>query len=100
MHGPPSVDYDEVRLVISQGGSFTPGTTSPVQYDVFVKNDNGLRMEKVVDAETVNGSYQALAYGARVAWQYGVYTSGDEYAVIFQSSDVAIGSVKSGQLYR
>jgi hypothetical protein len=100
MHGPPSVDYDEVRLVISTGGTFAPGTTSPVQYDVYVKNDNGLRMEKVVDAETMNGSYQQMAYGAQVAWQPGVYTENDEYTVIFQSSDVAIGSVKSGQIYR
>ena len=100
MHGPPAVDYDEVRLVISTGGTFTPGTTSPVKYDVYVKNDDGLRMQKVVDAETMNGSYQALAYGAKVAWQPGVYVADDEFSVIFQSSDVAIGSVKSGQLYR
>lgn len=100
MHGPPSVDYDEVRLVISTGGTFTPGTTSPVKYDVYVKNDNGLRMEKVVDAETMNGSYQQMAYGAQVAWQPGVYVADDEFAVTFQSSDIAVGSVKSGQLYR
>ena len=100
MHGPPSVDYDEVRLVISTGGTFAPGTSSPVKFDVYVKNDNGLRMEKVVDAETMNGSYQSMAYGAMVAWQPGVYVADDEFSVIFQSSDVAIGSIKSGQIYR
>ena len=100
MHGPPSVDYDEVRLVISTGGTFAPGTSSPVKFDVYVKNDNGLRMEKVVDAETMNGSYQSKAYGAMVAWQPGVYVADDEFSVIFQSSDVAIGSIKSGQIYR
>lgn len=98
--GPPAVDYDEVRLVISTGGTFAPGTSSPVKYDVYVKNDEGLRMHKAVDAEQVNGSYQSMAYGATVAWQYGVYTSGDEFAVIFQSSDIAVGTVKSGQIYR
>ena len=36
LHGPPSVDYDEVRVVISTGGTFALGTTSPVKYDVFV----------------------------------------------------------------
>ncbi len=100
MHGPPSVDFDEVRLVISTGGTFAPGVSSPVKFDVYVKNDNGLRMEKVVDAETMNGSYQSMAYGAMVAWQPGVYVANDEFSVIFQSSDVAIGSVKSGQIYR
>ena len=100
LHGPPNIDFDEVRLVISTGGTFAPGTSSPVKYDVYVKNDDGLRMEKVVDAETMNGSYQPMAYGAKVSWQPGIYTSGDEYTVIFQSSDVAIGSVRSGQIYR
>ena len=100
LSGPPAVDYDEVRLVISTGGTFAPGTESPVKYDVYVKNDKGLRMQKVVDAETMNGSYQSLAYGAQVAWQYGVYVADDEFSVIFQSSDVATGSVKSGQIYR
>ena len=98
--GPPAVDYDEVRLVISTGGTFTPGTTSPVKYDVYIKNDEGLRMHKAVDAEQINGSYQSMAYGATVAWQYGVYTAGDEFAVIFQSSDIAVGTVKCGQIYR
>lgn len=100
MYGPPSVDFDEVRLVISTGGTFAPGVSSPVLFDVFVKNDNGLRMEKVVDAEQMNGSYQSMAYGATVAWQPGIYVTGDEFSVTFQSSDVAIGSVKSGQIYR
>ena len=100
MHGPANVDYDEVRIVISTAGTFSPGTESPVKYDVFVKDDTGLRMSKVVDGEQINGSYQNLAYGAQVAFQPGVYTLNDEFAVTFQSSDIAIGSVKSGQIYR
>ena len=100
LHGPPSVDYDEARLVISTGGTFAPGTSSPVKYDVYVKNDLGLRMDKVVDAETMNGSYQAFAYGAHVLWSPGIYVVGDEFSVTFQSSDIQIGAIKSGQLYR
>ena len=100
MHGPPNVDYDEIRLVISTGGNFQPGSASSVKYDVFVKNNDGLRMQKVVDAQTMNGSYQVMAYGAMVAWQCGLYVTNDEFSVIFQSSDIAIGSVKSGQMYR
>ena len=100
MHGPPFTDYDEVRLVISTGGTFTPGTNSPVKYDVFVKNSEGLRLQKVVDAETVNGDYQSLAYGAQVRLQAGVYVASDEWSITFQSDDVAVGTVQSGQLYR
>lgn len=100
LHGPPSVDYDEVRLVISTGGTFALGTASPVKYDVYVKNSEGLRMHKVVDAEQVNGDYQPLAYGARIRLQAGVYVANDEWSVIFQSDEIPIGTVKSGQLYR
>ena len=100
LHGPPNVDYDEVRVVISTGGTFALGTSSPVKYDVYVKNDNGIRMSKVVDAEQVNGDYQSLAYGARIRFQAGVYVADDEWAIIFQSDELPIGTVKSGQLYR
>ena len=100
MHGPPTTDYDEVRVVISTAGTFTPGTTSGVKYDVYTKNDNGLRMQKVVDGETMNGDYQSLAYGAMVRFQAGVYTLSDEWSVTFQSDGIPIGSVKSGQIYR
>jgi len=100
MHGPPATDYDEVRVVISTAGTFAPGTTSGVKYDVYTKNDNGLRMQKVVSAETMNGDYQSLAYGAMVRFQAGVYTISDEWSVTFQSDGIPIGSVKSGQIYR
>ena len=100
MHGPPATDYDEVRVVISTAGTFAPGTTSGVKYDVYTKNDNGLRMQKVVDGETMNGDYQSLAYGAMVRFQAGVYTLSDEWSVTFQSDGIPIGSVKSGQIYR
>ena len=100
LHGPPRVDYDEVRVVISTGGTFAVGTSSPVYYDVYVKNDSGLRMNKVVDAEQVNGNYQSLAYGAQIRFQAGVFVANDEWSIIFQSDEIPIGTVKSGQIYR
>jgi hypothetical protein len=100
LHGPPNVDYDEVRVVISTGGTFALGTSSPVKYDVYVKNSNGIRMSKVVDAEQVNGDYQSLAYGARIRFQAGVYVADDEWAIIFQSDELPVGTIKSGQIYR
>ena len=100
LHGPPNVDYDEVRVVISTGGTFALGTSSPVKYDVYVKNSNGIRMQKVVDAAQVNGDYQSLAYGARIRFQAGVYVADDEWSIIFQSDELPVGTVKSGQIYR
>ena len=100
MYGPPSTDYDEVRVVISTAGTFSPGTASTVKYDVFTKDDTGLRRHKSVDAEVMNGDYQALAYGALIRFQAGVYTAADEWSITFQSDDVQMGTVRSGQIYR
>ena len=98
--GPPSTDYDEVRVVISTAGTFTPGTASTVKYDVYTKNDTGIRRHKSVDAEVINGDYQSLAYGALIRFQAGVYTVNDEWSVTFQSDAVQMGTVRSGQIYR
>ena len=100
LHGRPNVDYDEVRVVISTGGTFALGTSSPVKYDVYVKNSSGIRMNKVVNAEQVNGDYQVLAYGARIRFQAGVYVADDEWSIIFQSDELPVGTIKSGQIYR
>ena len=98
--GPPATDYDEVRVVISTAGTFSPGTASTVKYDVYTKDDTGLRRYKAVDAEVINGDYQPLAYGAAIRFQAGVYTLNDEWSVTFQSDEVQVGSVRSGQIYR
>tara|TARA_Y100001938_G_scaffold149747_1_gene237764 strand:+ start:4227 stop:5201 length:975 start_codon:yes stop_codon:yes gene_type:complete len=100
MFGPPSTDYDEVRVVISTAGTFSPGTASTVKYDVFTKDDTGLRRHKSVDAEVMNGDYQSLAYGALIRFQAGVYTLNDEWSITFQSDDIQVGTVRSGQIYR
>ena len=98
--GPPSTFYDDIRVVISTAGTFSVGSTSTVKYDVYVANDDGLKKEKVVDAEVMNGSYQAFAYNAYVRFAPGVYTVNDEFSVVFQSDEVPIGTIKSGQVYR
>ena len=97
----PSVDWDDVRVTIETGGTFVAGTTSPCYYNVFVKDGStGLKMRKIVSNGQINGDYQTLAYGAQVRFSEGVYTASDEWSVIFQSDEIAIGSCKSGQLYR
>ena len=101
MESRPNVLYDDVRAVISQGGTFTVGTANTtVKYDIYVANDDGLKQEKVVDGELMNGSYQAFAYNGYIRWSPGIFTTGDEFSIVFQSDEIAIGNVKSGQIYR
>tara|TARA_R100001244_G_scaffold5383_1_gene6407 strand:+ start:471 stop:1457 length:987 start_codon:yes stop_codon:yes gene_type:complete len=98
--GPPGVDWDDVRVSITTGGTFQSGTTSPVYYQVKTKNDSGIGMNTVLSAQQVDGSYQSLAYGAKIRFSEGLYTASDSWSIIFQSSDLPIGSVKSAQIYR
>ena len=100
MANPPLTDYDEVRVIISTAGTFSVGSSSAVKYDVYVKDSTGLKTHKVVDGEIITGDYQTLAYGAKIRFQAGVYTDSDEWAITFQSSEIPIGQVKSGQVYR
>ncbi len=97
---PPLTDYDEVKVVISTAGTFSVGSASTVKYDVFVKDSTGLKTHKVIDGEVITGDYQSFAYGAQIRFQAGVYTLNDEWAVTFQSAEIPIGQVKSGQIYR
>tara|TARA_R100001530_G_scaffold60184_1_gene43500 strand:- start:896 stop:1885 length:990 start_codon:yes stop_codon:yes gene_type:complete len=98
----PNVLYDDVRAVISTGGTISVGTANTtVKYDIYTANDEGLKQEKIVDGELINGSYQAFAYNGFIRWSgSGVFTTGDEFSIVFQSDEVAIGNVKSGQIYR
>ena len=103
LEGRPTTYYDDVRAVISSGGggTFTVGTANTtVKYDVYIANDDGLKQQKVVDAELINGSYQPLAYCAFLRWSPGIFVAGDEFSILFQSDEVPIGTVKSGQIYR
>ena len=100
LNTPPMTDYDEVKVIISTAGTFSVGSASTVKYDVFVKDNTGLKTHKVIDGEVITGDYQSLAYGAQIRFQAGVYTLSDEWAVTFQSAEIPIGQVKSGQIYR
>ena len=55
------VDYDLVKLEIEDAGAIGTAT-----YNVWVKNSDGLKQNKVVDDEKITGDYQPLAYGLEI----------------------------------
>ena len=55
------VDYDLVKLEIEDAGAIGTAT-----YNVWVKNSDGLKQNKVVDDEKITGDYQTLAYGLEI----------------------------------
>ena len=102
MRGPVTTDYDEVRVVISTAGTVaaTYGSTPTAKFDAYAKNADGLKQNKIISGEIITGAYQSFVYNSQIIFGLGVYTLNDEFSVTFRSSEVAIGSIRSGQLYR
>jgi hypothetical protein len=53
--------YDLIKIVISTGGAI--GTA---KFDVYSKSSTGLKTEKVLDGEIINGQYQTIGNGLQV----------------------------------
>lgn len=97
----PQVRFDDIRVVITTGGTFAAGTSSPVKYDVYVSDDTGIRRTKTVENEVVTGVFQPAAYGIHIRFSEGVYVADDEWGIIVmggRSNEVSF--VKSGQVVR
>ena len=78
----PQVRFDDIRVVITTGGTFAAGTSSPVKYDVYVSDDTGIRRTKTVENEVVTGVFQPAAYGIHIRFSEGVYVADDEWGII------------------
>ena len=55
------VDFDLIKVKITTAGVFGTG-----KYSVWVKDENMLKNNKVVDNEIITGDYQPLAYGLQI----------------------------------
>lgn len=112
----PYVDFDRVKVVISNdgnsgsGANFNAGTeNSTIKYSVYVKNDNGMKVDQVVTDEPLNGSYQTLAYGVLIRFAVSStgssasakYYTNDEWEISLDGKPIESGSgVKTVQAIR
>tara|TARA_B100001939_G_scaffold185107_1_gene159405 strand:+ start:2651 stop:3625 length:975 start_codon:yes stop_codon:yes gene_type:complete len=97
----PMTRFDDIRVVISTGGTFAAGTSSPVKYDVYVADDTGLKRTKTVENEVVTGVFQPAAYGLSIRFSEGVYVANDEWGITVMGGHTnETGTIKSGQVVR
>ena len=68
------VDFDLIKVKITTAGAFGTG-----KYSVWVKDENMLKNNKVVDNEIITGDYQPLAYSLQI--RFGGDADADEAAV-------------------
>lgn len=98
--GYATCSYDNIKVIITQGGTFTAGTISPVTVSSFVKNSDGLQMQKFATDQKVDGSYIAIGHGLSVRFSPGIYVTNDAWAVEAIGDFVTSGQVKNAQAYR
>ena len=97
----PMTRFDDIRVVITTGGTFAAGTSSPVKYDVYVADDTGLKRTKTVENEVVTGVFQPAAYGLSIRFSEGVYVASDEWGITVMGGHTnETGTIKSGQVVR
>lgn len=100
LKGFPTTEWDDVRLVITTGGTLSPGSASSIKYSVYTKNSDGLKMNTTVSNETLTGAYDPLAHGMYFRGSEGVYTANDEFSIIVSGMQEDTASVKSRQVFR
>ena len=93
--GTPTVDWDVIKIKIGTGGTFAQGSASSVTYSTYVSNDTGLKIEQIVNDETIDGSYQNLAHGVLGRFQAGVYVANDEWELEVSGMVQDTGVIKS-----
>ncbi len=99
-YAPPRIEWDDIRVVITQGGTFSAKTeNNTIKYKVLSMGVKGIATEES-NPELIDGNYQGLAYGLSIRFSEGVYTTGDEWSVIVQGGNEDFGTIKSGQVYR
>ena len=90
--GTPSTNYDKIKVIITSGGTFAPGSASAVTYSTFVGNDTGLKIDASEENRVIDGSFQPLGAGVSGRFSLGVYTTSDEWEVEVHGLDHTAGS--------
>ena len=98
--GQANIAYDNIKVIITTGGTFAVGSASSVVFDSYVSDSTGLQTTKSASAETVDGSYVSIGRGISARFSPGVYTAGDTWNVEVNGQFVESGAIKSAQAYR
>jgi len=98
--GQATVPYDNIKVIVTTGGTFAVGTSSPVIVDSYISDSTGLQTTKFASSETVDGSYVSIGRGISVRFSAGVYTVADTWNVEVNGDFVTSGAIKNAQAYR
>ena len=98
--GQANIAYDNIKVIVTTGGTFSTGTASPVVIDSYVSDGTGLQTTKSASSETVDGSYINVGRGISARLSPGVYVAGDTWNIEVNGQFVESGEIKTSQAYR
>lgn len=98
--GVPS-EWDKLKIKITSGGTLSYGSASSITFDVFGKADNGLKINKIIDTETLSGNWDMAGKNMEIMASDGVYTTNDEWELeINPRVSTRVQPVKYGRVGR
>ena len=78
--GKSSYPWDVIKILVTNGGSFTAGVeNTDVKFSTFIGNENGLKLERMVNEELIDGYWQLVGHNMYIRWATGTYNTNDEY---------------------
>ena len=80
--GMPTVSYDKIRIIITNGGSKALGTaTTGVTFSSYVSDSDNIGTDITAVDEEINCKYQDVGRGMKVRFSEGTYSLGDEWSL-------------------
>jgi hypothetical protein len=98
--GQATVPYDNIKVIVTTGGTFALGSASSIKIDSYISDNTGLQTTKSASNETVDGSYINIGRGIAVRFSAGVYTADDEWSIEVNGDFVTSGAIKTAQAFR
>ena len=98
--GEPSVDWDILKVQIQTGGTLASGSASSVTYSTWGRDDTGLKISKIIDADTVTGGWDYIGANVYVRFSAGVLTANDEFEAELNGQAPENAQIKTAQLWR
>tara|TARA_R100000781_G_scaffold94684_2_gene59033 strand:+ start:17974 stop:18945 length:972 start_codon:yes stop_codon:yes gene_type:complete len=71
--------WDKLKIKITSGGTLSYGSASSITFDVYGKASNGLKINKIIDSQTLSGNWDIAGNNMEILASDGVYTTNDEW---------------------
>ena len=80
--GNPTVSYDKIKIIITNGGSKTLGnSTTGVTFSSYVSDSDNIGTDITAVDEEINCNYQDVGRGMKIRFSEGTYSVGDEWSL-------------------